>query len=174
MLLINVWGSKVTEDEMSAIGTLITNAVNTAVEAAIAPIYERLDRVDQHLDRVDQRLDRLETMVMPMAADLRTIGTIQRRMNAELVKVVPVLDEATIVINELQNNQRALEIKVDENTGILKRDIQRLDAKIGENTATLRRDIQRVAYAVQTINERVTKHENMPLDQAHRRPKSPT
>jgi len=174
MLLINVWGSKVTEDEMSAIGTLITNAVNTAVEAAIAPIYERLDRVDQHLDRVDQRLDRLETMVMPMAADLRTIGTIQRRMNAELVKVVPVLDEATTVINELQNHQRALEIKVDENTGILKRDIQRLDAKIDENTATLRRDIQRVAYAVQNINERVTKHENTPLDQAHRRPKSPT
>jgi tetrahydromethanopterin S-methyltransferase subunit B len=167
MLLINVWGSKVTEDEMSAIGTLITNAVNTAVEAAIAPIYERLDRVDQGLDR-------LETMVMPMAADLRTIGTIQRRMNAELVKVVPVLDEATIVINELQNNQRALEIKVDENTGILKRDIQRLDAKIDENTATLRRDIQRVAYAVQNINERVTKHENTPLDEAHRRPKSPT
>jgi cyanophycinase-like exopeptidase len=50
-----------------------------------------------------------------------------------IAEVITVLDQATRVINEIQASQRALEIKVDENTAALKYDMKRLETTVQNN-----------------------------------------
>ena len=118
----------------------------SGVEGRVSGLQERLIGVEGRLTGVEERLSRAEV--------------IQKQMAVNLVKVSTVLDEATIKINELQMSQMALEQKVEENTGTLKRDIQKL-------TYTVRGFMDNVTDAIAGITVRLDMHKDTPIDEAH-------
>jgi len=125
-------------------------------------IDQRFERIDQRFERIDQRLNRIEAMIQPMQEHLILLRAGQKQMQSDMIKVqhdleqtVAVLNEATIAINDLQAGQRALEIKLDDHITIY------------------RRDMQRLTKLVQGIDQRLTRHENTPIDLAHPRTHPP-
>ena len=60
----------------------------------------------------------------------------------------------------MQANQRALEIKVDENTRALRNDMKRLKTTV-QNYAKLFIDMNA------RTNERISVHERMPIEETH-------
>ncbi len=166
------------QDEQNALRAMLREEVNAAVYASEQRVGERLDqitgRVGERLDQITGHLTGLEERLTGVEGRLtgveeRLTGVeerlsrdevIQKQMAVNLVKVSTVLDEATIKINELQMSQIALEQKVEENTGTLKRDIQKL-------TYTVRGFMDNVTDAIAGITVRLDMHKDTPIDEAH-------
>ncbi len=141
------------QDEQNALRAMLREEVNTAVYASEQRLGERLDQMSEQLTGVEGRLTGVEER-------LSRAEVIQKQMAVNLVKVSTVLDEATIKINELQMSQIALEQKVEENTGTLKRDIQKL-------TYTVRGFMDNVTDAIAGITVRLDMHKDTPINEAH-------
>lgn len=162
------------QDEQNALRAILREEVNAAVYASEQRVGERLDQVTERLSGVEGRLTGVEERLTGVEGRLtgvegRLIGVeerlsraevIQKQMAVNLVKVSTVLDEATIKINELQTSQIALEQKVEENTGSLKRDMQKL-------TYTVRGFTDNVTDAIANITVRLDMHKDTPIDEAH-------
>src|SRR5712692_6320498 len=141
------------QDEQNALRAMLREEVNTAVYASEQRMAERLTGVEGRLTGVEGRLNGVEER-------LSRAEVIQKQMAVNLVKVSTVLDEATIKINELQMSQIALEQRVEENTGTLKRDIQKL-------TYTVRGFMDNVTDAIAGITVRLDMHKDTPINEAH-------
>jgi len=141
------------QDEQNALRAMLREEVNAAVYASEQRLGERLDQMAERLTGVEGRLTGVEER-------LSRAEVIQEQMAVNLVKVSTVLDEATIKINELQMSQIALEQKVEENTGTLKRDMQKL-------TYTVRGFMDNVTDAIAGITVRLDMHKDTPIDEAH-------
>lgn len=141
------------QDEQNALRAMLREEVNTAVYASEQRLGERLDQMSERLTGVEGRLTGVEER-------LSRAEVIQKQMAVNLVKVSTVLDEATIKINELQMSQIALEQRVEENTGTLKRDIQKL-------TYTVRGFMDNVTDAIAGITVRLDMHKDTPINEAH-------
>ncbi len=141
------------QDEQNALRAMLREEVNTAVYASEQRLGERLDQMSERLTGVEGRLTGVEER-------LSRAEVIQKQMAVNLVKVSTVLDEATIKINELQMSQIALEQKVEENTGTLKRDMQKL-------TYTVRGFMDNVTDAIAGITVRLDMHKDTPINEAH-------
>ncbi len=141
------------QDEQNALRAMLREEVNAAVYASEQRLGERLDQMSEQLTGVEGRLTGVEER-------LSRAEVIQKQMAVNLVKVSTVLDEATIKINELQMSQIALEQKVEENTGTLKRDIQKL-------TYTVRGFMDNVTDAIAGITVRLDMHKDTPINEAH-------
>ncbi len=159
------------QDEQNALRAMLREEVNAAVYASEQRVGERLDqitgrvgeRLDQitgHLTGLEERLTGVEGRLTGVEERLSRDEVIQKQMAVNLVKVSTVLDEATIKINELQMSQIALEQKVEENTGTLKRDIQKL-------TYTVRGFMDNVTDAIAGITVRLDMHKDTPINEAH-------
>jgi DNA repair ATPase RecN len=177
-----------TNDEQNALRVMLREEVNAAVYASEQRLGERLDRVDARLDKLEaigvtvgERLDKLEVtgaIVVERLDKLEVTGvtvgkkldrlderlsrveTVQKQMAVNLAQVASVLDEATIKINELQMSQIALEQKLEENTGTLKRDMQKL-------TYTVHSFMDNVTDSIGSITLRLNMHKDTPIDEAH-------
>jgi DNA repair ATPase RecN len=141
------------QDEQNALRAMLREEVNAAVYASEQRLGERLDQMSERLTGVEGRLTGVEER-------LSRAEVIQKQMAVNLVKVSTVLDEATIKINELQMSQIALEQKVEENTGTLKRDMQKL-------TYTVRGFMDNVTDAIAGITVRLDMHKDTPINEAH-------
>ncbi len=141
------------QDEQNALRAMLREEVNTAVYASEQRLGERLDQMSERLTGVEGRLTGVEER-------LSRAEVIQKQMAVNLVKVSTVLDEATIKINELQMSQIALEQRVEENTGTLKRDMQKL-------TYTVRGFMDNVTDAIAGITVRLDMHKDTPINEAH-------
>lgn len=141
------------QDEQNALRAMLREEVNAAVYASEQRLGERLDQMSERLTGVEGRLTGVEER-------LSRAEVIQKQMAVNLVKVSTVLDEATIKINELQMSQIALEQRVEENTGTLKRDIQKL-------TYTVRGFMDNVTDAIAGITVRLDMHKDTPINEAH-------
>ena len=141
------------QDEQNALRAMLREEVNAAVYASEQRLGERLDQMSERLTGVEGRLTGVEER-------LSRAEVIQKQMAVNLVKVSTVLDEATIKINELQMSQIALEQRVEENTGTLKRDMQKL-------TYTVRGFMDNVTDAIAGITVRLDMHKDTPINEAH-------
>jgi predicted nucleic acid-binding Zn-ribbon protein len=163
-----IWGDlKLTNEEANLIRTIMREEVgnlrgvmreeiNAAVYASEQRINERFELVDQRFERIDERLNHIEATIQPMQEHLILLRAGQRQLQSDMAKTqrdleqtVAVLNEATVAINDLQTGQRALEIKLDDHITVY------------------RRDMQRLTNLVQGIDQRLTRHENTPIDLAH-------
>lgn len=175
-----------TEDEQKALRLLLREEVNAAVYASEQRIGVRLGRIDEHLDQLDtrmhrfeDRLGRFEDRLGNLEAGqrktderlgrfderLNNLEAAQRKMQVDLSEITSVLNVATRVINEIQAAQVALELKVEDNSRSLKRDMQGLTDTVHNFTRQL------IEVNRQTV-ERILLHERTPIDQAHPRPNS--
>jgi len=155
------------QDEQNALRAMLREEVNAAVYASEQRVGERLDQITGHLTGLEERLTGVEERLTGVEGRLTGVEerlsrdeVIQKQMAVNLVKVSTVLDEATIKINELQMSQIALEQKVEENTGTLKRDIQKL-------TYTVRGFMDNVTDAIAGITVRLDMHKDTPINEAH-------
>ncbi len=116
-----------TNDEFIAIRAMLREEINAAVYAseqrtgdAIKASEQRMgDAIKASEQRTGERFNKLETMMefmtrdlILMKAELREVRGDLREVQSDLKQVVSVLDTATSAINELQDAQRALDIKV--------------------------------------------------------------
>src|SRR5258708_4127004 len=140
---------------------------------------DRLVRFDELLGRFDGRLGRFEDRLGNLEAGqrktderlgrfderLNNLEALQRKMQVDLSEITSVLNVATRVINEIQAAQVALELKVEDNSRSLKRDMQGLTDTVHNFTRQL------IEVNSQTV-ERILFHEKTPIAQAHPRPNS--
>src|SRR6266852_1565341 len=109
-----------TNDEFIAIRAMLREEINAAVYAseirtgdAIKASEQRMgDAIKASEQRTGERFNKLETMMEFMTRDLILMKAELREVQSDLKQVVSVLDTATSAINELQDAQRALDIKV--------------------------------------------------------------
>ncbi len=156
-----------TSDEQNALRLLLREEVNAAIYASEQRMGERFGRLDGHMDRLDGRMDRLDDRIGRLDERVDRLETGQRGLQANfaeikvnLMEVISVLDDATKVINEFQANQRALELKVEENIIALRRDVQRIEKAV-QNFARHFIDM------IQTTNDRISVHERMRIEETH-------
>jgi len=161
-----------TEDEQKALRLLLREEVNAAVYASEQRIGVRLGRIDEHLDQLDtrmhrfeERLGRFEERLGRFDERLNNLEAAQRKMQVDLSEITSILNVATRVINEIQAAQVALELKVEDNSRSLKRDMQGLTDTVHNFTRQL------IEVNRQTV-ERILLHERTPIDEAHPRPNS--
>src|SRR5260370_11514639 len=119
------------------------------LDQRVGGLAETMGRLDQRMNRVEGRLGKLE------------VG--QQKMQVDLTQVITVLNEATKVINDVQASQIALELKVEDNSRSLKRDMQSLN----ENVQNFAREFMDINWKT---TERILLHERTPIDKAHPRP----
>jgi archaellum component FlaC len=154
-----------TEDEQKALRLLLREEVNAAVYASEQRIGVRLGRIDEHLDQLDTRMHRFEDRLGRFDERLNNLEAAQRKMQVDLSEITSILNVATRVINEIQAAQVALELKVEDNSRSLKRDMQGLTDTVHNFTRQL------IEVNRQTV-ERILLHERTPIDEAHPRPNS--
>jgi archaellum component FlaC len=154
-----------TEDEQKALRLLLREEVNAAVYASEQRIGVRLGRIDEHLDQLDTRMHRFEERLGRFDERLNNLEAAQRKMQVDLSEITSILNVATRVINEIQAAQVALELKVEDNSRSLKRDMQGLTDTVHNFTRQL------IEVNRQTV-ERILLHERTPIDEAHPRPNS--
>ncbi|HET9921101.1 MAG TPA: hypothetical protein VFQ30_14725 [Ktedonobacteraceae bacterium] len=148
------------------------NAGFKHVDGGFNQIDERFNQMDERFNQMDERFHRIDVRLAQMDELIDQFGNLQREMQAEIAKVkvdqqhiILILDEATRVINAIQADQRALERKVEDNTGALRRDMQRLTEIVHE-------------FAKQFIDmnaaivDRLIMHERTSIDYTHHRPNS--
>ena len=140
-----------TEDEQKALRALLREEINAAVYASEQRLGGQLGRLDQRMNRFEDRLSMLEVS--------------QQKMQVDLTHVIAVLNEATKVINDIQAAQIALELKVEDNSRSLKRNMQNLS----ENVHNFSRKFIDINWQT---TERILLHERTPIDHAHPRPNS--
>lgn len=154
-----------TEDEQKALRALLREEVNAAVYASEQRLGGQIGRLDQRVGQLDQRMNRFENQINRFEDRLNTLEVGQQKMQVDLTHVIAVLNEATKVINDIQAAQVALELKVEDNSRSLKRDMQNL-SEIVHNFA---RDFIDINWKT---TERILLHERTPIDHAHPRPNS--
>jgi septal ring factor EnvC (AmiA/AmiB activator) len=176
-----IWGySYMTNDELNAIRTVFREEgnslrmafreeINAAVYASetriLARMDERLGQMDSRLGQMEKRLDQMDERLNRVEDRLSKLEIGQQKLRVELSETIAVLNEATKAINDLQQSQRSLEEKFEDNTLAVKRDIQRLNSSV-HNFA------KEFIEMNGATNDRITAHERTPLDQAHLRPHS--
>jgi len=121
------------------------------LDQRVGGLAEGLGQLDQRMNRFEGRLGKLE------------VG--QQKMQVDLTQAITVLNEATKVINDIQASQIALELKVEDNSRSLKRDMQSLSENLQNFTHEFG-DINR------KTTERILLHERTTIDKAHPRPNS--
>src|SRR6266849_5575330 len=175
-----------TEDEQKALRALLREEINAAVYASeqrlggqLGQLDQRVGRLDQGvggldkrvggfaegLGRLDQRMNRFENQMNRVEGRLGKLEVGQQKMQVDLTQVITVLNEATQVINDVQASQIALELKVEDNSRSLKRDMQSLN----ENVQNFAREFMDINWKT---TERILLHERTPIDKAHPRPNS--
>lgn len=168
-----------TEDEQKALRALLREEVNAAVYASeqrlggqLGRLDQRVERLDEHVERLDQgvgqldqRMNRFENQINRFEDRLNTLEVGQQRMQVDLTHVIAVLNEATKVINDIQAAQVALELKVEDNSRSLKRDMLNLS----ENVHNFARKFIDINWKT---TERILLHERTSIDIAHPRPNS--
>ena len=154
-----------TEDEQKALRALLREEVNAAIYASEQRLGGQLGRLDQRVEQLDQRMNRVEKQMNRFEDRLNTLEVGQQKMQVDLTQVIVVLNEAIKVINDIQAAQVALELKVEDNSRSLKRDMQNL-SDIVHNFAREFIDIN------WKTTERILLHERTPIDHAHPRPNS--
>lgn len=121
------------------------------LDQRVGGLAEGLGRLDQRMNRFEGRLGKLE------------VG--QQKMQVDLTQAITVLNEATKVINGIQASQIALELKVEDNSRSLKRDM-----------LSLSENVQNFTHEFTDINwkttERILLHKRTTIDKAHPRPNS--
>lgn len=174
-LLRSLFREEVSNSEQRMRG-ILREEVDAAVHASETRVMERMNegfnQVDERLNRIDERFHRIDIRLAQTDELIDQMGLLQREMQADIAKVkvdqqhiILILDEATRVINEIQAGQRALERKVEDNTGALRRDMQRLTEIVHE-------------FAKQFIDmnvalvDRLVAHERTSIDYTHHRPNS--
>jgi DNA repair ATPase RecN len=175
-----------TEDEQKALRSLLREEVNAAIYASeqrlggqLGRLDERVGRLDQRVEgldqrvgglaeglgRLDQRMNRFENQMNRFEGRLGKLEVGQQKMQVDLTQAITVLNEATKVINDIQASQIALELKVEDNSRSLKRDMQ-----------SLSENLQNFTHEFRDINwkttERILLHERTTIDKAHPRPNS--
>ena len=163
----------------------------------------RLDRIETHVDHIDSRLVEVETAQRELHSETlyfhsvmnnelaQTRANLSRNLTQikhEQSEIISVLNEATKTINSMQADQRALESKVDDNLQAFKRDLQAFKESTFDYMKTfqervhgdvqflmdgLNRFARQFIEANRMINERLTYHENAPLNETHPRARQP-
>ena len=168
-----------TEDEQKTLRALLREEINAAVYASEQRLGGQLGRLDERVGRLDQRVEGLDQRVGGLAEGLgrldqrmnRFEGRLgklevgQQKMQVDLTQVITVLNEATKVINDIQASQIALELKVEDNSRSLKRDMQNLS----ENVQNFTHEFTDINWKT---TERILLHERTTIDKAHPRPNS--
>jgi chromosome segregation ATPase len=160
-----------TNDEQNALRALLREEVNAAIYASEQRMGERIDRLEarmdkrfnqleERMDRLEARMDRLEARMDRLEAGHRELRADFARIDVKLSETISVLGDATRVINELRVSQYALESKVEDAHLGLRRDMQALD----ERVHTFSRHFLTLS---QSIDERITRHERMRIDETH-------
>ncbi len=167
-----------TNDEQNALRALLREEVNAAVYASEQRIGERMDKRFNQLEqrmgrleagqkelqtnivRIEDRMGRLENRVDHLEAEQKELQPNIVRIDVNLSEAVLVLNDATRVINELRVSQYAIESKVEDTLLGLRRDMQML----AESVHTFSRHFLALS---QTIDERITRHERMRIDETH-------
>ena len=147
-----------TEDEQKALRSLLREEVNAAVYASEQRLGGQIGRLDERMNRFENRINQFEDRL-----SILEVG--QQKMQVDLTHVIAVLNEATKVINDIQAAQIALELKVEDNSRSLKRNIQNLS----ENVHNFSRKFIDINWQT---TERILLHERTPIDNAHPRPNS--
>ncbi len=142
------------------IRVLMREEVNAAVYASEQRLGGRLDRMDERFAQVDERFSQMDQRLNGMDERLHRTEVLQKQMAANLAQLGFVLDEATVKINELQMGQIKLENKLQENTDMLKRDMQKL-------TYVVYGFMDNITETVGGISRRLDTHINTPINQAH-------
>lgn len=159
-------------EEFNTFRSAVREEVNAAVYASETRLMERLGQVEGHLGQVEGHLDRMEGRLGQVEGHLDRVEDRlsqleigQQKLRVDFSEMVVVFDEASKVINDLQQSQRSLEEKFEDNILAIKREMQMLNAAV-HNFA---RDFVEINGAT---NERITAHERTPFDLAHLRPHS--
>jgi glutathionyl-hydroquinone reductase len=154
--LINVFLQALRQQEKT-FREVVREEVNSAVYASEQRINERMDerfnKVEARLDKMEGRLDKLEETQGQILAEMVVLKADQQQF-------ITVLNEATLVINDIRSRQDVLELKVEENLRGFARTIQ----KMGEITRSALRDCLEL---ISQVNHRIAEHERTPIDQAH-------
>ncbi len=175
----------VTNDEQNALRALLREEVNAAVYASEQRMGERIDRLENRMDkrfnqlegrmdrledrmdrledrmgRLEDRMGRLEDRMDHLEAGQKELQTNIIRIDVNLSEAVLVLNDATRVINELRVSQYAIESKVEDTLLGLRHDMQTLT----ESVHTFSRHFLALS---QTIDERITRHERMGINETH-------
>jgi prefoldin subunit 5 len=157
-LHLQVWEEMhVTNDEQNALRALLREEVNAAVYASEQRMGERMDK---RFNQLEERVNRLEGRMDRLEAEQKELKTTIIRIDAKLSETISVLGEATRVINELRVSQYAIESKVEDALLGLRRDMQTLT----ESVHTFTRHFLDLS---QTIDERITRHERMGINETH-------
>jgi chromosome segregation ATPase len=167
-----------TNDEQNALRALLREEVNAAVYASEQRMGERMDkrfnqleermdhlegrmgRLEDRMDHLEGRMGRLEDRMDHLEAEQKELKTTIIRIDVNLSEAVSVLGDATRVINELRVSQYAIESKVEDALLGLRRDMQTLT----ESVHTFTRHFLTLS---QTIDERITRHERMGINETH-------
>lgn len=135
------------------------------LDQRVEGLDEHVEGLDQRVGQLDQRMNRFENQVNRFEDRLSTLEVGQQRMQVDLTQVIVLLNEATKVINDIQAAQIALELKVEDNSRSLKRDMQNLS----ETVHNFSREFIDINWKT---TERILLHERTPIDNAHPRPNS--
>lgn len=149
-----------TTEELTAIRSMLQEELGASEQRTNEKLDSFEQRTNQRFDRVESRLDHIETKNQLMGTHLILITSAQRQLQNDFAKmqvdqqqVLSILEDVVTQIGDLKSSQIALETKVSDNIGSLRRDVQSLEKRL-------------VA--------RMDAHENTPLDRAHPRFYPPT
>ncbi len=135
------------------------------LDQRVGGLDQRVGGLAETMGRLDQRMNRFENQMNRVEGRLGKLEVGQQKMQVDLTQVITVLNEATKVINDVQASQIALELKVEDNSRSLKRDMQSLN----ENVQNFAREFMDINWKT---TERILLHERTPIDKAHPRPNS--
>jgi len=150
-----------TNDEQNALRALLREEVNAAVYASEQRMGERMDkRIKELENRMDKRFNQFEERMNHLEDGHRELRLNFARIDINLSEAVSVLGDATRAINELRFSQYAVESKGEDGLLGLRRDMQTLT----ESVHTFSRHFLTLSKAT---DERITKHEQMGIDETH-------
>ena len=135
------------------------------LDQRVGGLDQRVGGLAEGLGRLDQRMNRFENQMNRFEGRLGKLEVGQQKMQVDLTQVITILNEATKVINDIQASQIALELKVEDNSRSLKRDMQNLS----ENVQNFTSEFIDINWKT---TERILMHERTTIDKAHPRPNS--
>ena len=130
-----------------------TNSRLGALEVGLGSLSVKVTTVVEQVNRIEERVDRIEERVNRIDAE-------QHFIHADLTLLSNKLDKAATEINSLKESQITLETKVDENTAITKREMQKLHEAVQSYASDCR---ETTLYLIRRLDA----HEALPADQAH-------
>jgi DNA repair exonuclease SbcCD ATPase subunit len=169
------------------------------IDARTAHIEEHTASMDKRLNGLETAQKEIHTVQKELRTDQRELHDETIRFHAGMTRelaqtrnsmarffvrirgnqreIISMLDDITVTINSLQADQRTLEIKVDETHRAFQRDADTFQKLIVDDVKMLGDSLDRFAHQFierdRIIEERLTKHENSPIHEAHPRAQQP-